>query len=239
MMQFHYQDLYAALPGFVGTDAVRQAIDSDAAISTDGELPACPAPVMLRRRLTPLGKLVVSALHAVGVKEEEPFVVASSWGDSVRSMTLVQEMTDSGDVSPAGFTSSVHNATTGAASIWLKNHADCPAVSAGNFTTEAGLTECRLLLESHESVVFVRAEAPLPALWTQHPHSTEAPAYPYVWAMRLVRNGGDGRFTLEPNASPDLTSVAMLSAPEDLVFLLDQSRCWLHACDGRSWIWQK
>lgn len=57
--------------------------------------------------------------------------------------------------------------------------------------------------------------------------------------MRLVRNGGEGRFSLEPNASPELASVPLLSAPEDLVFLLDDSRCWLHACDGRSWTWQK
>lgn len=238
-MQFHYQDLYAALPGFVGTDAVRRAIAEDAALSPEGELPACPAPVMLRRRLTPLGKLVVSALHAVQVKDEEPFVVASSWGDSVRSMQLVQEMTESGDVSPAGFTSSVHNATSGAAGIWLKNHAACPAVSAGNFTTEAGLTECRLLLEEHESVVLVRAEAPLPDLWTHHPHDVEAPAYPYVWAMRLTQSEGARSFSITPNASPELASLPMLQAPEDLAFLLDDSRCWLHACDGRSWIWEK
>ena len=111
------------------------------AVTAAGELPACPAPVMLRRRLTPLGKLVASALAAVHLRDEEPFVVASSWGDSGKSCQLVSEMTATGDVSPAGFTSSVHNAASGAAGIWLKNHAPAPAVSAGNFTTEAGLTE--------------------------------------------------------------------------------------------------
>lgn len=83
---------------------------------------------MLRRRLTPLGKLVASALAAVQLRDEEPFVVASSWGDSEKSCQLVSEMTATGDVSPAGFTSSVHNAASGAAGIWLKNHAPAPAV---------------------------------------------------------------------------------------------------------------
>ena len=81
MMQFYYQDFYAALPGFIGVDAVREALADPAAVAAEGELPACPAPVMLRRRLTPLGKLVASALAAVHLRDEEPFVVASSWGD--------------------------------------------------------------------------------------------------------------------------------------------------------------
>ena len=170
MMHFYYQDFYAALPGFIGVDAVREALAAPSAVTAAGELPACPAPVMLRRRLTPLGKLVASALAAVQLRDEEPFVVASSWGDSGKSCQLVSEMTATGDVSPAGFTSSVHNAASGAAGIWLKNHAPAPAVSAGNFTTEAGLTESFLQLQTSESVVLVRAEAPLPDVWDHPAH---------------------------------------------------------------------
>ena len=72
MMQFYYQDFYAALPGFIGTEAVRNAFITGNTILPDGDLPACPVPVMLRRRLTPLGKLILSALGAVELRDEEP-----------------------------------------------------------------------------------------------------------------------------------------------------------------------
>lgn len=238
MMQFYYQDFYAALPGFIGVDAVREALADPAAVAAEGELPACPAPVMLRRRLTPLGKLVASALAAVHLRDEEPFVVASSWGDSGKSCQLVSEMTATGDVSPAGFTSSVHNAASGAAGIWLKNHAPAPAVSAGNFTTEAGLTESFLQLQTSESVVLVRAEAPLPNVWDHPAHELIAPAVPYVWALRLTRQPSDAGVSLTPTATVGAVA-ATAPLPVDLTFLLSDTPQWLHAEGERGWLWQK
>lgn len=238
MMQFYYQDFYAALPGFIGVDAVREALADPAAVTAEGELPACPAPVMLRRRLTPLGKLVASALTAVHLRDEEPFVVASSWGDSGKSCQLVNEMTATGDVSPAGFTSSVHNAASGAAGIWLKNHAPAPAVSAGNFTTEAGLTESFLQLQTSESVVLVRAEAPLPDVWDHPAHERIAPAVPYVWALRLTRQPSESGFSLTPTATVG-AAAAPENLPSDLAFLLSDAPQWLHAEGERGWLWQK
>ena len=237
-MQFYYQDFYAALPGFIGVDAVREALADPAAVAAEGELPACPAPVMLRRRLTPLGKLVASALAAVHLRDEEPFVVASSWGDSGKSCQLVSEMTATGDVSPAGFTSSVHNAASGAAGIWLKNHAPAPAVSAGNFTTEAGLTESFLQLQTSESVVLVRAEAPLPNVWDHPAHELIAPAVPYVWALRLTRQPSEAGVSLTPTATVGAVA-ATEPLPADLTFLLSDTPQWLHAEGERGWLWQK
>ena len=237
-MQFYYQDVYAALPGFIGVDAVREALADPAALAAEGELPACPAPVMLRRRLTPLGKLVASALAAVHLRDEEPFVVASSWGDSGKSCQLVSEMTATGDVSPAGFTSSVHNAASGAAGIWLKNHAPAPAVSAGNFTTEAGLTESFLQLQTSESVVLVRVEAPLPNVWDHPAHERIAPAVPYVWALRLTRQPSEAGFSLTPTATVGAVA-ATEPLPADLTFLLSDTPQWLHAEGERGWLWQK
>ena len=238
MMQFYYQDFYAALPGFIGVDAVREALADPAAVAAEGELPACPAPVMLRRRLTPLGQLVASALAAVHLRDEEPFVVASSWGDSGKSCQLVSEMTATGDVSPAGFTSSVHNAASGAAGIWLKNHAPAPAVSAGNFTTEAGLTESFLQLQTSESVVLVRAEAPLPNVWDHPAHELIAPAVPYVWALRLTRQPSEAGVSLTPTATVGAVA-ATAPLPVDLTFLLSDTPQWLHAEGERGWLWQK
>ena len=40
MMQFYYQDFYAALPGFIGVDAVREALAAPSAVTAAGELPA-------------------------------------------------------------------------------------------------------------------------------------------------------------------------------------------------------
>ena len=147
-------------------------------------------------------------------------------------------MTATGDVSPAGFTSSVHNAASGAAGIWLKNHAPAPAVSAGNFTTEAGLTESFLQLQTSESVVLVRVEAPLPNVWDHPAHERIAPAVPYVWALRLTRQPSEAGFSLTPTATVGAVA-ATEPLPADLTFLLSDTPQWLHAEGERGWLWQK
>ena len=237
-MQLVFQDLYAALPGISGAQAVRDALQTRRVVDPAGDLPKCPAPVMLRRRLSPLGRLVLTAVDALQLRDDEPFVVASSWGDAPRSLSLIEGMIETGDVSPAGFTSSVHNANSGAVGLWLKNHAASPAVSAGNFTTEAGLVECRLQLATHPSVVFIRAETPLPAPWNASPHLRHAPAWPYVWAMRLTLQGPGTRLELVPdaavgeNAGEDdrmddrMDDLRLMLGLRSTLRRVDNERCW-------------
>ena len=238
-MKIHYRDLWAAIPGFEGIEAVGKALRENVEIDAAGTLPPCPAPLMVRRRLTSLGKLVITALDAVRIQQDEPFVFASAWADTQKSRCLVQEMVETGDVSPAGFTLSVHNATAGAATIWLSNHEPASAVSAGNLTTEAGLTEAFLQLQTHESVVFVRAEAPLPADWDAPAHRVAAPDFPYVWAMRLTRNNADAAFELEAVRSKDIRTLETPQMPEELAFFSGDAPVLHHAQGERGWVWIK
>ena len=111
-------------------------------------------------------------------------------------------------------------------------------MSAGNFTTEAGLTESFLQLQTSESVVLVRAEAPLPDVWDHSAHERLAPAVPYVWALRLTRQPSQAGFSLTPTATVGADAVTD-PLPSDLTFLLSDAQQWLHTEGERGWLWQK
>ena len=111
-------------------------------------------------------------------------------------------------------------------------------MSAGNFTTEAGLTESFLQLQTSESVVLVRAEAPLPNVWDHPAHELIAPAVPYVWALRLTRQPSEAGVSLTPTATVGAVA-ATAPLPVDLTFLLSDTPQWLHAEGERGWLWQK
>ena len=105
-------------------DFVVRTLSREAHLAKKGaELNAATAgaPAMLRRRLTPLGKLAVSAIAELKPQENEPMVFASSWGDLARSFALLESLCSSAEMSPAAFALSVHNAIGATTAIWLKD----------------------------------------------------------------------------------------------------------------------
>ena len=177
----------------------------------EASAPACPVPAMLRRRLTSFGRTALSALADLSPRTDEPIVFASSWGDISRSFALLESLVGEGEVSPAGFSSSVHNAVPATACIWLKNHSACRAVAGGPVSAAAGLLECRLALSDFASVLLVCAEDAMPEAWGGSRIADSAPL-PLCWAAR---------FEASPSQNPlfelMLTSAspARLTAPSD------------------------
>ena len=72
-------------------------------------------PPMERRRLTQLERAALSVAGRVyPAGEEVPVVFASRWGEIGTTLKLMRQMHDEGEMSPAGFSNSVHNAAPGA-----------------------------------------------------------------------------------------------------------------------------
>ena len=140
-------------------------------------------PAMLRRRLSPLGRTALAALSDLKPRAQEQVVCASSWGDLSRSLALLESLSETGEMSPADFALSVHNAIGANAAIWLKNHAPSPAVCAGALSASAGLFECALALSGSPSVLLLRYEPAMPALW-QGADVVECAGAPAAWARR-------------------------------------------------------
>lgn len=123
-------------------------------------------PPMERRRLTQLERAALSVAGRVyPVGEQVPVVFASRWGEIGTTLKLMRQMHDEGEMSPAGFSNSVHNAAPGAFSLLTKNRAQYTAIAAGAASREAGLLEASTY---PGKVVFVYAEESTPEFYREH-----------------------------------------------------------------------
>lgn len=117
-------------------------------------------PPMERRRLTEVEKAALSVAWRVCPQGESvPVVFASRWGEIGTTLKLMRQLHDEGEMSPAGFSNSVHNAAPGHFSLLTKNRAPYTAIAAGPDSYEMGLLEA----STHPGkVVFVYAEETTP-----------------------------------------------------------------------------
>ena len=120
-------------------------------------------PSLVRRRLTGVERAALSVAHLVypdpSPAEGLPVVFASRWGEIGTTIRLMQQFHAEGEMSPAGFSSSVHNAAPGAFSLFTKNKAPYTAIAARTDTLYAGFLETLAL---RARALFVYAEEATP-----------------------------------------------------------------------------
>lgn len=155
-------------------------------------------PMLERRRLTAVERAALHVawcvFHGGGAEAsglpppgEVPVVFASRWGEIGITARLMRQVHDEGEMSPAGFSSSVHNAAPGAWSLFTKNKAPYTAISARDRTYDMGLLEARAQIASGAPyVLYVCAEEATPECYV--PDFGE-PVQPHAVAMLLA--GGD------------------------------------------------
>lgn len=136
-------------------------------------------PMLVRRRLSTVER---AALHVAwkifdpGEAEEVsgpipepgtvPVVFASRWGEIGTTLKLIRQLHSEGEMSPAGFSSSVHNAAPGAWSLFTGNKAPYTSIAARERTYEAGMIEAEAqLAASGGPVLFIYAEEATPAYY--------------------------------------------------------------------------
>ncbi len=123
-------------------------------------------PPMERRRLTLLERAALSVAWKVYPHGEQiPVVFASRWGEIGTTLKLMRQMHDEGEMSPAGFSNSVHNAAPGHLSLLTKNKAPYTAISAGADSYEMGMLEASTY---PGKVLFVYAEESTPEMYRPH-----------------------------------------------------------------------
>lgn len=98
-------------------------------------------PMMTRRKLNKYGRCALYTLYNVYEKGEPRLVFASEYGDIERVKKLITQRNEDGEVSPSGFSSSVHNASIGLFSLLENNKTGYNSVSAGKKTIAAGFLE--------------------------------------------------------------------------------------------------
>ena len=123
---------------------------------------------MERRRLTALEKAALcvawNAQQSAGCVPDA-VVFASRWGEIGTTLKLMRQMFEEHEMSPAGFSNSVHNASPGHFSLLTKNHAPYTAIAAAEKTFEMGLVEAAAY---PGRVLFVFAEEATPEFYRPH-----------------------------------------------------------------------
>lgn len=123
-------------------------------------------PPMERRRLTLLERAALSVAWKIYPKGEQiPVVFASRWGEMGTTLKLMKQMHDEGEMSPAGFSNSVHNAAPGHLSLLAKNKASYTAIAAGKDSYEMGILEASTY---PGKVLFIYAEESVPEFYRPH-----------------------------------------------------------------------
>lgn len=139
-------------------------------------------PPMERRRLTAVEKAAISVAwkclseageNVTGSERAEgiPVVFASRWGEIGTTVKLMRQMHDEGEMSPAGFSNSVHNAAPGHLSLLLKNTSSYTAIAAGPDSFEMGLVEASTY---PGKVLFVYAEEETPEFYRPYVKELQA-----------------------------------------------------------------
>ena len=127
-------------------------------------------PAMERRRLTGVERAALAVAWqayraACAEGEQIPVVFASRWGEIGTTIKLMQQLHADGEMSPAGFSNSVHNAAPGHFSLFTRNKAPYTAIAAGVDSYAMGLLEAQ---SYPGKVLFVYAEEATPEFYKPH-----------------------------------------------------------------------
>ncbi|MDD5033512.1 MAG: beta-ketoacyl synthase chain length factor, partial [Methylococcaceae bacterium] len=149
-------------------------------------------PMMQRRRLSPLAKAAIAVAWNCRDQESElPTVFYSAHGESHNYFALLSDLADAADLSPSGFSHSVHNAIAGLYTLYSGTRSPYLTLAGGpEGLFSAFLEAAGLLLEtSYPKVLLVWYEQALPEVYRSY---VAGPSATLALAMRLGRSGQGG-----------------------------------------------
>ncbi len=195
-------DRWAAwAPGLESQEAWLQWLRDPVELTASGTPPLSEMPAMMRRRIEPLGRVALQAAYwAQGGGPTGPVVFASRWGELARSVEMLTQLAAGEPLSPTAFSLSVHNAIGALFSIARKDKHNYQAVSAGEFSLEAGFAEaCGLIADGAGSVLLVFVDCPLPELYAEFA-SPQTARFPYAFAcmLSLAQSGAGTSLATQP-----------------------------------------
>ena len=151
-------------------------------------------PVVLRRRVSPLGQKALKAAWSLPDSATARLVFCSRHSEFARTLSILDSLVGHTQVSPADFTLSVHNALLGLLSIARGNRHGHTMIAAGTESFGFGMLESLACLAERptEPVVLLYFDEPLP-----EPYDVFEPGAPEPIALALTLSAADGpRFTL-------------------------------------------
>ena len=213
--------------------------DEGSDVLTQAEL-LSSVPKMLRRRLSPLARIVFcAASQCIGENEQLPTVFSSTHGELAKSFKMMEMIETGEDISPTAFSLSVHNAISGLFSMAYKNKTQSTVVAPGEEGIAAAFIEAAgLLQEGEEDVLIVLYDEPLVEFYPSAPFQLSAEDSCAV-ALNISKTG-EGiplRFSCLPKIGGD--GEQPLQVPLLIRFLAEgQTKLIVHT-PRHSWCWEK
>ncbi len=197
-------------------------------------------PKMLKRRLSPLAKIVFCA--ALSCEKELgalPVVFSSTHGELDKSLKMMQTIEAGEEISPTLFSLSVHNAIAGLFSMAFKNKAQATVLAAGEEGLATAFIEAAGLFQEGETeVLIVFYDEPLPSFFPSAPYQVSAPTC--ALALKLVKKGAGQKITFQKGSQSGDEGEQPLQLPKLIDFLSIQERQQLQIKTPRhSWHWEK
>lgn len=192
-------------PGLEDAAAWRAWSAAPVALGRDGVPDARFLPAMLRRRCTPLTRIMLRAAFDVcpePLRAEVRTVFASRHGSINESIELIEGVARSQPISPAKFSHTVHNAQAALYSIATGNRRASSSLAAQEETLASGWLEALAHLEREPGRPLLLVQGDVPLAPTFAPLVDE-PVASYAVAWLLAGEGGGGErveLALEPAA---------------------------------------
>ncbi len=196
-------------PGIETAEELQSWLDEPQPLAAEGHPNAKFLPAMLRRRCTPLTRIMLTA--AYGCCDESELgtvrtVFASRHGSINESIGLLEAIAASGRVSAATFSHSVHNAQAGLYSIAADNRQASSSLAGNEDSFPAAFLESLTHLQRspQQKVLMVMGDVPLAPTFAS---LIEEPPASYAVGLLLATEGEGSRveIDLEPavqTASP-------------------------------------
>jgi hypothetical protein len=223
-------------PGCEDREAWRAWCAQPREIAREGRPEASFLPALLRRRCSPLTRIMLTVAFDCcdeGVRSRVGNVFASRHGNINESIELLERLAQQQPLSPTRFSHSVHNAQAGLFSIAAGNRCASSSIAAEEDTFACGYLEALTFLERApgSSVLLVMADVPLADAFAG---LIDEAAASYGLALHLAQDGPGTplAFGIDPGANaaprtrwPDaLEFLRWLESPEPHL-TLGSGRC--------------
>ena len=213
--------------------------DAEQDLARQGELLAS-VPKMLKRRLSPLAKIVFCAANqCIDEHTIIPTVFSSAHGELGKSFAMMEMLEAGEEISPTAFSLSVHNAIAGLFSIAWQNKLQSTVVASGEEGLAAAFIEALgLLQEGAEQVLLVFYDEPMLDFYPFAPFKLSADES-CALALRIAKSGeGQAlRMSLLPLTGNDGEQPVQL--PAFIRFLSDPQAQLTLKTPQHSWRWEK
>ena len=126
--------------------------------STGENIDLSAIPMLMRRKLSPIGKIAISTmLDCYGENSDDiKLVYASRYGELERVVKLIKQEHEENEISPTGFSFSVHNSTIGLFSLLKNIHSSYNSIAAGENSFSLGFLDAVM---NKEKTLFCYAES--------------------------------------------------------------------------------